>query len=145
QLGLGNNRNKLIFEEIKGIPKDIVQISCGSHYTIIRRVNGILMGCGSNYTGQLGLGNTGNKLIFEEIKGIPKDIVEIVCSSNHTIIRVSNGVLMACGFNYYGQLGLGNTGNKLIFEEIKGIPKDIVEISCGYYHTIIKRANGILM
>src|SRR3989442_565678 len=137
QLGQGDNENIYKFEEIKGIPNDIVSIACGVNHTIIQRANGTLLSSGNNYYGQLGHGDNKNRNKFEEIKGLPNDIVNIACGAYHTIIQRANGTLLSCGYNYSGQLGQGDNKNRNKFEEIKGLPNDIVSIACGFNHTII--------
>jgi alpha-tubulin suppressor-like RCC1 family protein len=147
ELGLGELvcGYKFKFEEIKGLPRDIVEISCGESHVIIRRANGILMGCGCNKDGQLGLVDKENRYLFTEIKGLPSDIIQVNCQGMHSIIKRLDGTLMSCGNNTSGQLGLGHTRNISIFEEIKGIPRDIIGIALGYYHSVILRTNGILL
>ena len=123
QLGHGDEVNRMRFELVKGIPRDVAvcEIICGTVCTIIRLSNGKVMSCGSNIYGQLGHGDTENRLSFEEIKGIPENISEIFCRGDHTVIRLCDSRLMSCGNNYWGQLGHGDNINRTCFEEIKGI------------------------
>ncbi|AYV83803.1 MAG: hypothetical protein Hyperionvirus11_76, partial [Hyperionvirus sp.] len=55
------------------------------------------MGCGYNGFGQLGFSDYTRRNIFEELTGIPKNIVEVICGDYHTIIRSGDGTLMSCG------------------------------------------------
>ena len=89
------------------------EIVCTINHIIIKRIDGQIIVCGNNTCGQLGLGHTKNISTFEEIKGLPNNIVEITCGYRHTIIRRANGQLMSCGNNNCGQLGLGHTKNML--------------------------------
>ncbi|AYV82873.1 MAG: chromosome condensation regulator [Hyperionvirus sp.] len=144
QMGWGDFNNRKMFEEIKGIPRDIAQVACGSHI-IIKLKDGTLMGCGKNLIGQLGFGDRLGRTLFEEIKKIPKNISKVACGVNHTMILLTDGTLMACGNNSHGELGLGDKRDRNIFEEIKGIRKNIADIICGYEYTFIKLTDGTLM
>ena len=107
--------------------------------------DGKIMSIGGNSNGQLGHGDTINIMCFEEIKGIPQNISEIVCGLYHTIILLTDGRIMSCGNNSYGQLGHGDVTNRTLFEEIKGICATISEVVCGDFCTIIRWANGKIM
>ncbi|AYV83262.1 MAG: chromosome condensation regulator RCC1 [Hyperionvirus sp.] len=145
QLGLGDNKCRNLFFEISGIPKNIVEVICCTLSTIIRLGNGTLMTCGYNLFGQLGLGDNESRYKFTKIAGIPKDIVEIICGDHHVIIRLACGTLMGCGLNNYGQLGVGDYENRNEFCVIPNIPKNIEEVLCNNYCTIIRLACGTLM
>lgn len=106
QLGLGDNlcRKNLV----KIIPEKVSEIACGDFHTILRLMDGTLMSAGHNFFGQLGLGDEINRNVFTEITGIPKNISEVKCGSRYSIIKLTDGSLMSCGDNYYGQLGIGD-------------------------------------
>ncbi|AYV82696.1 MAG: chromosome condensation regulator [Hyperionvirus sp.] len=123
QLGLGDTRHRNSFEVIKNIPKNIAQIITSAHSTFIKLTDGTLMSCGYNESGQLGCGDFSIRNVFKEITGLKKNIAEVVCDFNHTVIRFTDGILMSCGYNNYGALGLEEKHSRNIFEEIKGIPK----------------------
>ncbi|AYV83734.1 MAG: chromosome condensation regulator [Hyperionvirus sp.] len=145
ELGFGDNRDRNIFEEIKGVEKNIVEVLANGHRTIVRFRDGRLMGCGHNAFGELGLGDYRERNIFEEIKGVPKNIAEVIFNDSDTIVRLTDGTLMACGSNKYGELGLGDNINIKFFEEIKGIPKNIAKVTSKGYRTIIRLTDGTLL
>ena len=120
QLGHGDTANKTRFEQVNGIPAAIYEVGCGDYYTMIRFRNGNVMSCGFNSSGQLGHGDTANKTVFEEIKAIPKNISEMSCGDRHMMIRLTDGKLMSCGYNYFGHLGHGDKIDRTTFEKIKG-------------------------
>ncbi|AYV81559.1 MAG: chromosome condensation regulator [Harvfovirus sp.] len=145
QLGLGDLKNRAVFEKIKLIKKNIVDIISYHESTIIRLTDGTLMGCGNNSRGQLGVGNNPFYNSFCEIKGVPKNIAEVVSGYYHTIVRLTDGTLMSCGTNLHGELGLGDNTCRNFFEEIKGVPKNVVKVTCGSSHTVILLSDGTLM
>ena len=142
QLGHGDRRNRTMFEEIKTLSGKVNEIACREYYTMIKLFNGAILSCGENFNGQLGQSDTVNRSTFEEIRGFPSGVSEIICGGCHVIIRLTNGIIMSCGNNYYGQLGHGDTICSTVFKEIRGVAKNISEIVCGYYNTFIRLTNG---
>ncbi|AYV81200.1 MAG: chromosome condensation regulator [Harvfovirus sp.] len=144
QLGLGDFSNKNIFHEIF-VPKNIFEVIVRGYHTIIRLNDGKLMSCGNNLYGQLGLGDYKTRNLFCDIPGIGKNIVELAYGFYHTIIRLTDGRLMSCGFNMFGELGLGDFSNKNSYHEIENIPKNIKKVECGPHHTFLELIDGTLM
>jgi alpha-tubulin suppressor-like RCC1 family protein len=68
QLGLVGGSNGTKFKKIGNAPKYIVDITCVECTMIIRDINGNLYGCGNNYFGQLGLGDTNMRFELEKIE-----------------------------------------------------------------------------
>ena len=120
-MGHGDVINITRFEEVRGLPNNICEIICGAFHTIILLRNGRILSCGYNGHGQLGQGDTNNRAIFEEIIGIPNNTSEVVCGYQNTFIRLTDGIILRCGRNIDGELGLGNIKYTTIFEEIKEI------------------------
>ena len=63
------------------------------------------------------------------------------------LVSATNGsILMSCGNNLHGELGLGDQEKRNKFQEIKIPSGDIIcGISCGDNNTLIKLNKGILM
>ena len=138
ELGTGDNLNKNTFQEIKHILGDIDKVVESFHFTIIKLTDGTLLSCGYNENGQLGHGDDLCRNVFTEIKSIPKNIADVVCSDTHIIIRLTSGTLMSCGSNIYGQLGHSDYKSRNSFELVTGISSRVSQISCGDSHTMIK-------
>ena len=69
---------------------------------------------GTNYFGELGLGNNTNQNIPHKITQFNSDtIVSIACGCYHSFVLTKDG-LYSFGYNYYGQLGLGNSTSQNI-------------------------------
>ena len=63
---------------------------------------------GSNVYRQLGLGNcTMNRYNLPQKLNL-RHIKKIICGGNHTIALTHSNEVYSWGWNYYGQLGLGN-------------------------------------
>ena len=65
-------------------------------------------------------------------------------SSYHSLILKNNDTLWSCGYNAYGQLGLGDTTNRTTFTQITTNTDNIKEVYCGGSYTIILENDGTL-
>lgn len=59
----------------------------------------------------------------------------------HTMFIKSDGTLWACGNNYYGQLGTGDTTRRYTPVQIMS---DVLAVSASYYHTLILKTDHTL-
>jgi uncharacterized delta-60 repeat protein len=66
--------------------------------------------------------------------------IPIAVGGGHSLFLCSNNTGMACGYNYYGQLGDGTTVNKSTPAQINAL-SDIVAISSSY-HSLFLKNNG---
>ncbi|KAJ5076264.1 claret isoform a [Anaeramoeba ignava] len=116
-----------------------------------------LFGCGNNYYGQLGLGESRKEETkihkVTKIQNIPKGkIIDIKCGYFHSIMLIENQnqnpkrKLYSCGDYQYN--GLGEDENTYEFTEIKSYlfeNDNILEISVGSSHTLILTSNSKLI
>lgn len=66
------------------------------------------------------------------------------CSGEyHTITLSNDGTLHSFGFNYYGQLGLGNNNHVSLPTPIPNLPQ-ISLISCGCYFAVCVDCEGFI-
>ena len=112
-----------------------------SNHTLILKNNGTLWGCGNNSNGQLGLGDTANRLSFSIISINTNDIKSVYCGYGHTFILKNDGTLWGSGYNRLGHLGLGDTTNKNIFTKIA---TDIKSAYCGSEYTVALKNDDTL-
>ena len=144
QLGLGDTTNRTTFTQIATNTDDIKSVYCGGYYTIILKNDGTLWGCGRNIYGELGLGDTTNRTTFTQITTNTNDIKEIYCGDHHTFILKNDGTLWGCGWNYFGELGLGDTTSRTTFTKITTNTDDVKSVCCGANHTIMLKNDGTL-
>ncbi|MEZ4452232.1 MAG: hypothetical protein R3B09_22390 [Nannocystaceae bacterium] len=69
-----------------------------------------LWGWGQNFSGQLGLGDTTDRLEATAVAGLPA-LRGIAAGLAHTLVIDEDGELWAWGLNSFGQLGKGDKGN----------------------------------
>ena len=56
----------------------------------------------------------------------------------------NDGTLWSCGYNYNGQLGLGDYNIRSTFTQVTTNANDIKSVYCGEYHTFILKNDGTL-
>ena len=144
ELGLGDTNSRYTFTEVTTNTDDIKSVYCGGYHTFILENDGTLWGTGYNVYGQLGLGDTTNRNTFTVITTNTNDIKSVCCGFYHTIVLKNDGTLWGCGYNNYGQLGLGDTSSRNTFTEITTNTDDIKEIYCYNYQAFILKNDGTL-
>ncbi len=106
---------------IENLEKDElpVKLSVGQGYNFVLTSKKRLLGCGDNYSGQLGLGLDNSPGIYTEISindlAEHETIEQIFAGEINTLVVTSSGNLWACGGNYDGELGLGHRGKQKRF------------------------------
>ena len=144
QLGIGVDENTL-----RGtcIPQKVnlppcTQISCGYNFTMCLLEDGRLYSFGDNVNGQLGLGNFEKSYNTPQLIESIKDIEFIECGGNHTFCKTINNEIYCWGYNYHGQLGLGNRHTQnfpIVCYSLSN--ENVVDIKCGSYHTLALKSN----
>ena len=146
QLGLGDTTNRTTFTQVTTNTDNIKQVYCGGYnYTLILKNNGTLWGCGLNDKGQLGLGSSYYSITtFTEITTNVDNIKRVYCGSEHNFMLKNDGTLWGCGWNEYGQLGLGDGSYRYTFTQVTTNTDNIKQIYCGGTHTLILKNDGTL-
>ena len=129
---LDNNRNLL---NVKAR-----SVSCGYGYTMIIDLENNVWAFGSNYYGQLGLGDNLNRDIPIRILNMKAKFIS--CGYYHTMMIDLDNNVWAFGRNECGQLGLPLDTCPLDNHPNRNTPIQIPNIkaksiSCGKYHTIM--------
>jgi len=127
--------------------KEITDISCGLYHCLALSRSKRVYCWGHNYYGQLGLDHF--KSVMNTVEEIPffktKPAIQISASDEFSVVLCENGKLYAFGYNYYGQLGIGDTYNTKYPTEVKQFTDDkIVSIASGSNHTYALTASGDL-
>ncbi len=159
QLGNNSTTNSSIPIDISGFGslsgKTIVAIACGGAHSIALDSTGRVHAWGQNTYGGLGNNTTTPSTVPIDISGISnilssiygKTIVAIACGAYHTLALDSTGHVHAWGYNYHGELGIGNTNSTQKTPiDISGNGslqgKIIRAIACGNHHTIALNSDG---
>lgn len=151
QLGIGNDEEKNILTQTDTSilnNNQIIKFSTGVGFFFVLTSNNQIYACGSNNMGQLGIMNniSANKLTQVSLHNFYSNTypIDVNCGGFFSVVLSNDYNIYCCGFNNFGQLGIGNTDNKntLIRVNITNfIPK---QISCGYLYTCILSNNNEL-
>jgi RCC1 and BTB domain-containing protein len=122
----------------------IIDIAYGSSHVLALTQSGKCFSWGFNNFGQLGNGTQKDEHKPKLMSAlIDKNLIQIVCGSNHSLVLTKSGELYGFGFNYYGQIGCGNTRNQLTPIRINGFNGEkIASIACGRFHSLALTEKG---
>ena len=153
-LGIGVSENTKQLTFIK-VTTNVSNVACGDDCTFIVKNDGSLWSCGRNDHGQLGFGTTSTSTTntFTQVPNMT-DVKQVICGSGalvssnhntHVFIIKNDGSVWSCGYNGYGQLGLGDATDRSTFTQVTtNINNDVRQIACGHYFTFIIKNNGTL-
>jgi alpha-tubulin suppressor-like RCC1 family protein len=134
QIGNGCNDNQLKPIKVKGFNNErVLMISCGGYHSMALTECGHVYSWGSNYCGQLGIGNTedSNEPKFIAVTDENKCnvfIEKISCGLDYSLLLSSDGFIYAFGWNESGELGNQKEENELSPQRIK-IEEKFIDIS----------------
>ncbi|KAJ6249125.1 hypothetical protein M0813_01724 [Anaeramoeba flamelloides] len=131
-----------LIEELKN--KNITEIdSSGWNSFFFNKEEGKVWACGYNSNCECGGSKKVNKL---PITLVHQNVQKIYTGkTEHSFIQNLNGDILAFGYNYYGQCGIGSTSNVEKPTKIKELCNlEIKDISPGIYHSIALTEGGDL-
>lgn len=143
-----------------GTGKTAVAIAAGSNHSCAILNDGGVKCWGMNVYGQLGLGNTQNRGVNAAelgdnlpvvALGTGKTATSISAGESHTCAILNDSTVKCWGYNYYGQLGLGDRfsrgdqagemGDSLPTVDL-GVGPTVVAITAGRHHNCARINNG---
>ncbi|POI26909.1 hypothetical protein CIB84_009341, partial [Bambusicola thoracicus] len=142
QLGLGHKEDVLVPQSLKDVSckcQDIKSIAGGGGHSAVITGAGELFVCGHNKEGQLGLNHTEDVLCFTLCTALSGFCVqEVACGWDFTIILGRAGLVLSCGSNAFGQLGVPQiSGPCLIPQKIEqSLKEKAVGIAAGLRHAL---------
>eukprot|EP00892_Ulva_mutabilis_P005235 jgi/Ulvmu1/3083/UM015_0123.1 len=128
----------------------VTYVTCGDAHSLAITLAGNLKAWGMNEYGQLGLGDNDDRELpvdvpLENTEGQygASRAVFVAAGNRHSCVLVSHSGRMAvhsCGYNVYGQLGLGHLQCTARFERVKWFEKQepsihVTTVTCGSWHT----------
>jgi alpha-tubulin suppressor-like RCC1 family protein len=128
----------------------VVDISCGDSHSLVLTNYGEVYAWGANDWGQIGNGCNSDQLIPIKVKGFNNEgVVMISCGYWHSMALTECGHVYSWGYNYYGQLGTGNTVKSNEPKFVAVIDENncnvfIEKISCGYTHSLLLSSDGYI-
>ena len=150
ELGVGDTEDRvaptLVRGELEG--RKVLQVAAGANYTMCMTEDGSVFVFGRNVEGQLGVGDTERRLVPTLLRGEleNKPVLQVAAGCEHTMIVTADGSVFAFGLNDQGQLGVGDTENRLVPTLVTGQlqGKTAVYAAAGGYHTLCITSDGSL-
>uniref|UniRef100_A0A8C0BAA4 HECT and RLD domain containing E3 ubiquitin protein ligase 4 n=1 Tax=Buteo japonicus TaxID=224669 RepID=A0A8C0BAA4_9AVES len=138
QLGLGGIDEEIVLEPRKSdffLNKRVRDVGCGLRHTVFVLDDGTVYTCGCNDLGQLGHEKARKRP--EHVGALDaQNIVAVSCGEAHTLALNDKGQVYAWGLATDGQLGLPGTEECIRVPRLKIIKIQIVQVACGYYHSL---------
>jgi alpha-tubulin suppressor-like RCC1 family protein len=129
---------------VQGVQQKLAaKIACGCNHTCVITDDQNVYVWGRNSAGQLGLGDTINRMTPQKIEGL-SHVSVIACGGEHTIAIDDNGLVFSWGNNSNGQLGHGDFTQRLkptLLEKLS--PLKVKCVACGFHHSMILTDNGL--
>ena len=116
------------------VASNVTAIGAGEFHSLFVKSDGSLWGMGNDYQGELGDGTYMTVTPYctnqpEQI--LSSNVVAVAAGQFHSLLLKNDGSLWATGYNGFGQLGDGTTGNTNRPEQIvAGVPAGYNQISC---------------
>ncbi|CAI8619167.1 unnamed protein product [Vicia faba] len=146
ELGLGTTEDSLVPQKIlafEGIR--IKMVAAGAEHSVAITEDGDLYGWGWGRYGNLGLGDTNNRLIPEKVNIDGDKIGMVSCGWRHTISVSSTGGLYTHGWSKYGQLGHGDFEDHLVPRKVQALSDMFIsQVSGGWRHSMALTSSGQL-
>ena len=161
QLGLGHTRDVGVPAAVDAfLAKEMRALAVGGGsedatyggFSLAMAEGGTLYSMGSNSHGQLGTGDTRDRITlspvdFPPAAGGAKVVVSIASAGlAFALALAKDGTVYAWGDNEQGQLGLGDRRRRLTPERVAGslASETVVSIACGAHHALALTADGVL-
>uniref|UniRef100_A0A8B9SEJ1 Secretion regulating guanine nucleotide exchange factor n=1 Tax=Apteryx owenii TaxID=8824 RepID=A0A8B9SEJ1_APTOW len=149
QLGLGHKEDVLIPQSLKDVSckyQGFKSITGGGGHSAVITDAGELFVCGHNKEGQLGLNHSEDVLHFTLCTALSSFCVtQIACGWDFTIILVGTGLVLSCGSNSFGQLGVPQiSGPCSIPQKIESLKEKVVDVAAGLRHALAATESGLV-
>jgi alpha-tubulin suppressor-like RCC1 family protein len=144
QLGVNDNTTRQTPVQVFGISSSATAIAGGSrsYHTAVLLADGSVRTFGRNANGQLGVGDTASRLTpVQVVTGFSSVLGRVAAGGQHTAVVMGDGTLRVFGQNNRGQLGLGDTTNRLTPVQVSGLTS-ATTVACGLYQTVVLLADG---
>jgi alpha-tubulin suppressor-like RCC1 family protein len=139
----GEETNQPMPVQVTSLGQRVAEISAGESHSLFLTTAGEAYACGENWQGQLGNGGNGTmQAIPVQVTSLGQRVAEISAGGVHSLFRTTTGEAWACGSNFYGQLGTGDTAYKYTPVQVTSLGQRVAEISAGASHSLFRTTTG---
>ena len=141
QLGDATTSNRTSPVQVQGI-SNCSGFACGDNHSLFL-CGGSVYALGYNGYGQLGMGNTSQLNAVTLITNIGSDISAVAAGLHTSYFLKSNGVVLACGHNSYGSVGVGNYNNIYYVPTRLNITASVSGITASHYQFFFMTSSSV--
>ena len=117
-----------------------------TEHTLCVDAGGRLFGWGRNAYDQLGVGDTEDREVPTLVTGLlkTKTVVQVAAGNLHTACLTADGLLYVSDDNECGQLGVGDTENRVVPTLLRGElqGRKVLQVAAGVNHTMCVTEDG---
>ena len=118
------------------IMKEVDFVQCSYFYVICKNIDDEIFVWGINDNGQLGIGHKKNQMTPFKHENWMKDVVDVKCGREHTLVLTSTLDVYSFGENFTGKLGRVTERNKSFSLTIIPNLSQIIRIECGFNYSM---------
>ena len=153
RLGHGDEENQLAPRRVPAAGfngERVVMVAAGGAHTVALSEAGHVFTWGYGHAGQLGHGDRENQWAPRQVEAGRfggEKVVFVAAGGGHTVAVTAGGRLYTWGYGGYGQLGHGDTGNRLVPTLVGAGAfggSAVVMAACGGGHTLVVTQDGAL-
>ena len=146
RLGLGDEDDRLRPARVR-LPGGVGRARCasaGGAHSLVCTTRGDLLAFGVARYGRLGLGVDEARRLAPcvSLHGVDHAVLGCAAGGEFSLAWTGAGMLVACGRGRHGQLGLGDTRNRLRFSRVDGVADLVVDAACGQSHALVVTQAG---
>ena len=149
RLGQGDHGDRCIPSPVTALSGISVRhVACGDSHCLVVASDGKLFSFGRNQNGQLGLGDTEDRLKPSLVETLWEDGILVRKSAGgaeHSAITVEGGTMYTFGWGRYGNLGHGHCRDLHVPTKVQGlVGETITDPVCGWRHSAALTSGGRL-
>jgi len=142
-LGQGTSTEKVWLPvKVLGLPGRAMAIAAAELHSLVVLENGDVYAFGENFHGQLGLGDTDDRLWPQKVPDLPGPARAVAGGMGHSLFLLQSGEVYACGLNASGQLGQGDTDNRHTVVKVLGLPGRAIAVAAGELDSLVLLEDG---
>ncbi|MCB0099247.1 MAG: hypothetical protein KDE46_26120, partial [Caldilineaceae bacterium] len=145
QIGNGSTTDILRPSFVLGVANHATAIAAGDYHTCAVMFLGKVKCWGANYNGQLGNGFYLQENWPVDVAGLSDEIVALATGQSHTCALTAQGGMTCWGWNWSGQLGIGETAGDTQSTpvDVIGLDSEITAISAQNNQTCALTTDGV--